>query len=158
MEEWKPVIGFEDYEVSSFGRIKNKYGKFLNPTIDSVGYKMVGLWKDKKETKNRLHRIIAKTFLENPDNLPCVNHIDGDKTNNTIDNLEWCTYKDNNLHAYKIGLKKGSNKKPVICEQTGEVFDSIREAANKFCLNYGSLKSHLQGRSKTIKKLIFRFL
>lgn len=111
MEEiFKPIRGFEDqYEISNLGRVKS-YNKstlfhnepfhFLKPTITPQGYTQVTLYRaDKSRVKKSVHVLVAEAFLENPNNYPCVNHIDENKTNNCADNLEWCTYSYNNAYG-----------------------------------------------------------
>lgn len=90
------------YFASPKGNIYNRYGKPMIGGIDRCGYRHVIL---NKKNKN-VHRIIAETFISNPNNLPCVNHKDGNKLNNQISNLEWCSYSQNTKHAYQIGLEK----------------------------------------------------
>lgn len=104
-EEWKEVEYSPNYSVSSFGRVRNnKSGKILSDRI-SCGYKHVLLYKRGITKDFRVHRLVAKAFIPNPDELPEVNHIDGNKINNTVENLEWCTPSQNQLHAYRIGLQ-----------------------------------------------------
>lgn len=91
-----------NYLASSFGNIYNFYGKIMIGAVDRCGYKEVILNKNKE----RVHRVIAETFIGNPNNYPCVNHIDGNKLNNNVSNLEWCNHSQNVLHAYKTGLEK----------------------------------------------------
>lgn len=102
------------YQVSSFGRIKSfanngkkrsEQGKIMNDYLTDRGYVRVTL-RDGVTTKYlRVHRLVAFAFLDNPYNYTELNHIDGDKTNNHVDNLEWCTRSENLLHAYRTGLK-----------------------------------------------------
>ena len=96
------VANHEGYLINTDGEVLNSNtGKKLKHSMSGTGYLTVYV-----DGKNELlHRLVAETFLHNPDNLPCVNHKDGNKLNNSIDNLEWCTYSENNLHAYKTGLK-----------------------------------------------------
>ena len=118
-EIWKDIPGYEGfYQASNLGRIKsllfynNRYKKYikrekiLKTTTQKTGYLMLTLCKDKKKSNLLVHRIIAKTFLSNPNNYPQVNHKDGNKKNNCVDNLEWCTSKQNNKHAFDTGLNK----------------------------------------------------
>ena len=99
MEQYRTVQGYEGlYEVSNYGRVKSlKFGKekLLKPQADTKGYLFVDLCKDGKVKHHLVHRLVASTFIENPDNLPQVNHKDENKTNNNVENLEWCSHKDN---------------------------------------------------------------
>lgn len=114
IEIWKPVVGYEGlYEVSSFGRIKSldrqvksgynsfrlSKGKILKPIKDSKGYYMIQLGR---KNKYALHRLVAKAFIPNPNNHPCINHKDECKTNNKVENLEWYTYKYNNNYGTRL--------------------------------------------------------
>ena len=104
IEEWRPIEGYEGlYEVSSYGKDRSldrfyyrlHKGKVLSPTKDRYGYLTVTLNCNGKSKTIKIHRLVAQAFLPNPDNLPQVNHKDEDKTNNNVDNLEWCTAKYN---------------------------------------------------------------
>ena len=110
MEEWKSISGYEGlYEVSSYGRVKrlkisyirkngimvHKPELILKPNYFSGGYFRVGMYKNKTFKYYLIHRLVAQAFLPNPDNLPEVNHKDEDKSNNRVDNLEWCDHKYN---------------------------------------------------------------
>ena len=78
----------------------------LKQTTHNLGYKRVGLQISGKQKHFYVHRLVAETFIPNPKNKPFINHIDGNKTNNCVDNLEWCTHKENIIHAIKYGLKR----------------------------------------------------
>ena len=104
----------ENGEVISTGRIAGRSGKgfstkelTLTTMHNQNGYCMVNLYKDKKPKTRYVHRLVAEAYLENPANLPQVNHKDGNKDNNTVDNLEWCTSLHNNKHALSTGLREG---------------------------------------------------
>lgn len=112
-EEWKDIEGFKGhYQVSNKGRVRswknNRHGigkksKIIKGFDNGYGYTLVDLrLKNKRKTKT-IHRLVLETFLPN-NKLPCVNHIDGNKTNNSIENLEWCTYSQNERHAHDIGI------------------------------------------------------
>ena len=102
MEIWKKIEGFEDYEVSTSGVvISNKYSKkrILKKEL-SKGYLRVSLCKKNVVTRFQVHRLVALSFLKNEDNKKCVNHKDGNKLNNSLGNLEWCTYSENEKHSF----------------------------------------------------------
>ena len=98
-EIWKPIEGYEFYQISNHGRVKNAKGHFLKFTHNHRGYVVVYLNENGKTKTMFLHRLIAKAFIPNPNNYPEVNHIDENKDNNIIENLEWCTDKYNNRHS-----------------------------------------------------------
>jgi hypothetical protein len=123
MEEWKDVKGYEGYyKVSNYGnvmsieRVIDKFHhvkeKKMKPFINN-GYYKVSLFCDKKRKDMFIHRLVAQAFLNNFGDLPFVNHIDGNKLNNNVANLEWCTASENIKHAYKFGMLKGTNK-PIL--------------------------------------------
>ena len=137
-EIWKPIKGYEGlYEVSNFGRVKNKNtNKILKP-IDSHGYKYVHLCNKHHIRKNQaIHRLVALHFINIDKDKIQVNHKDGNKSNNCINNLEWCSSRDNSLHKVNY-LKKGIKK--VKCIETGQIFDSIKDAAEFYDKNQSTL-------------------
>lgn len=101
------IAGFEIYDVSENGIVVNtKTNKVLKPYVSKRGYYRVKLYTVEHSAKMfQVHRLVAQAFIPNPNNLPEVNHIDGNKLNNCVDNLEWCTAKDNTKHAYENGLR-----------------------------------------------------
>lgn len=103
-EVWKPIEGYESYSVSNYGKVKAPRGAILKEHPNHRGYIMVHLCKHNQGRLIALHRIVAKAFIPNPNNLPCINHKDEDKTNNHADNLEWCnnTYNQRYSHAIKV--------------------------------------------------------
>lgn len=117
MEEiWKDIEGYEGlYQVSSTGKVfsfpraKTK-GGYKKITKDKDGYCIVTLSKEGKHKTTRVHRLVAQAFIKNSESKLEVNHIDGNKTNNNVFNLEWCNPKENNIHAWKNGLKKMTNQ------------------------------------------------
>ena len=105
MEQWKVVKGFENYLVSSLGNVKTINGKLKKVVYDSKNdYGYVELWKNNKGKKFRIHRLVAETFIPNTLGKEQVNHIDGDKKNNCVSNLEWVTPKENIRHSIENDL------------------------------------------------------
>jgi len=126
MEVWKDIIGFENfYSVSSIGRVKslsrevfhikgnlNLKEKILKQGLSSNGYLSVSFTMCSKQKTFNIHRLVAKIFIKNELNKKDVNHIDGNKFNNNVSNLEWSTRSENLIHAYLIGLKERGEKHP----------------------------------------------
>lgn len=125
-EKWKNITGYNGkYQISNFGNVRStdRYykqnngkgfesehiykGKILKQMITKFGYRRIGLSQNGELKYHTIHKLVATEFLPNPNNFPCINHIDGNKANNNINNLEWCTYSHNNKHAREMGLNKG---------------------------------------------------
>lgn len=155
VEEWRDVVGYEGlYQVSSMGRVKSmyRYKKTLRPQFAPF-YHSVILWKDGVPKKMRVHRLVAMAFIPNPNNYPYINHKDENKTNNCVDNLEWCTAKYNanyGTRSEKITKNRSTEnlRKPVLQILNGNVvnrFSSEDEAAkflgksHKAAANIGSV-------------------
>lgn len=103
MEQWKTIQNFEEYEVSNGGRIRNTVtGTIRKCQVSPHGYIQVVL-RNSSQTPLKLHRVVAEAFLDNPDNLPIVMHLDGNKKNNHVSNLKWGTYSENLIQAYRTG-------------------------------------------------------
>ena len=113
--------------------------------------------KTNKRKDYRTHRLVAEYFIENFNNLPVVNHIDGNKANNHVDNLEWCSYTDNNLHAYRSGLNH-SKKCPIICTTNNTVYSSQKEASEKLNISRTCILQILKGEVYSFKGLHFEYV
>lgn len=154
-EIWKDIKGYEGlYQVSNLGRIKKLPNKILNCTITVQGYKTVHLSKEKQSKIFRVHRLVAKAFIENPNNYDVVNHKDENKLNNCINNLEWCDTKYN-IHyskCWEAANSKTSKKVMQLDANTGEVirvYNSIGEANRT--LGTTHVYDCVKGRCKTVK-------
>ena len=141
-EIWRDVVGYEGlYQVSNLGRVKSFYrGKvhLLKYQLDSQGYVIVTLCKDGKGRGCKVHILVAQAFISNPENKPFVNHIDGNKSNPHVSNLEWVTPSENMKHAFRIGLKKSAaGVKHGKSKFTEEQVRYIREHYKKGSHHYG---------------------
>lgn len=139
----KHIPNFEDYMVSENGEVfrvsysdtgnrgKHTVPHKLKPKVDRYGYLKVVLSVNGRSHYRTIHRLVAQTYLKNPCNLPHVNHKDGNKMNNHVDNLEWVTPRDNTKHAFSIGLHKGNRTKVCLKKPDDTLlFDSIEEASH----------------------------
>lgn len=103
MERWKKIRN-TTYEVSNLGRVRTKEGNIKKLFEDNKGYMRLQLYVNGKRINKRVHRLVAEAFIPNPDNKPTVNHKDGNKKNNSVENLEWATYSENQYHSIKTEL------------------------------------------------------
>jgi len=169
MEEeiWKEIEGFEGlYQVSNFGNVKSFKNKksthksfhIMKNMVTTHGYYYVMIYNDKRHAE-RNHRLVAKAFIPNPENKPHINHIDGNKLNNHVSNLEWCTQSENLYHSFKIGLStindfqkdlliKRTKERcsiKVVNTKTNQQYDSIKIAAKEYGIGYRALSRRLRG-------------
>ena len=132
-EQWRVIEGYPNYEVSNLGYVRNvKTGKVRKLQMNKFGYQYVGLCLNGKGENHYIHRLVATAFIPNFENKRTVNHINGDKTDNRVENLEWVTDSENVKHAYKNGLKEGHSKQKVRCVETQQEFDSQVSAGKYF--------------------------
>lgn len=167
-EIWKDIKGYEGkYQVSNKGRIKSKRG-ILKGHKCTKGYLQISLWPLKRPYNRYIHRIVAESFIENPLNLPQVNHKNENKLDNTVENLEWCDCKYNCNYGTKIARqldtakkngtlgKRLKNCKKVICVQTGEVFESYAAAARHFKFDKSNVSAICRGVRESCKGYSFK--
>ena len=147
----KDIDGYEGlYAITSCGKVWSyRTKKFLKPWFNGCGYLYVGLHKDGKTKKLRVHKLVAEAYIPNPNNLEDVDHIDGNKEHNYINNLQWMTHADN--------VRKGCNK-PVKCIETGEVFESAKIAAKEMGLDKDGISRTCRGKYKTTGGYHFEFI
>lgn len=162
-EVWKDVVGYEGlYRISNQGTVcrlyKNGKVNFMTPRILN-GYWRVKLCNGNTQKEYFLHRLIAQAFIPNPENKPEINHINGIKTDNRIENLEWVTRSENAIHATKTGLLKYSeyrynrtrdvNSKPVMCVETGKIYVSCTEAGKDIKTDAAHIGECISGKRNT---------
>lgn len=162
-EVWKDVVGYEGlYRISNKGTVcrlyKNGKVNFMTPRILN-GYWRVKLCNGNTQKEYFLHRLIAQAFIPNPDNKPEINHINGIKTDNRIENLEWVTRSENAIHATKTGLLKYSEyrynrardiiSKPVMCVETRKIYVSCTEAGKDIKTDAAHIGECISGKRST---------
>ena len=156
MEEiWKDIQGYEElYQISNYGRIKSlKYNKdnILKPYMTSTGYYKIDLRKNNTRKIKPIHKLVAQHFIDNPENKPEVNHKDGNKLNNRVENLEWVTRSENIKHSYKTGLHihspdcKRVYQIDVNTEQMIKSYNSVNAAARQLNLRHESISACANG-------------
>lgn len=145
LEEWRPIDGYPNYQVSNRGRVINvKSGKVLKPGVYNTGYEYVNLYKNGKYKNYNIHRLVANAYIPNPDNLPQVNHIDENKCNNNVENLEWCTASQNTRHsAHKRSCR--INQLTLDGEFIKQ-WDSARDVERELGFNNGSIIKSCKGK------------
>lgn len=172
-EEWRDVIGFEgSYRVSNMGRILSVYRETeraggiiarIFPRIlkqnHSRGYLIVSLRKDGITHPRQVHVLVCEAFLgDRPENATDVNHKNGIRTDNRVENLEWCTRKYNIWHSYYVTKRKPSGCKPVICIETGKTYPSCLAAGRELGIDNGSIADVAKGTYKQVKGYHFKFV
>lgn len=162
-EEVKDVVGYEGlYKVSSYGGVwklgpEGKVVKNLSIYREGSAYVRIPLSLDRKRKWHYTHRLVANAFVPNPLNLPIVNHIDGDKKNCRYDNLEWCTYYDNNQHACDTGLHPGfklsAENKYAICEAYFSKEATVRQLSERYGVVISAIYRHIKNYGRMRKQL-----
>lgn len=157
-EKWKKIKEFADglYSVSSLGQVRNnKTGKYIVGDINNFGYYRVTLYYNGTHKRFMRHRLVAKYFLKKRNkDKKFVNHIDGNKENNTIYNLEWVTQSENEKHAFKNKLKKRTNKKLLVefANEISLVFNNQKELANELGCHQSQISLWVLNKKEIPKK------
>lgn len=154
------IKGFEgEYAVTSCGRVWSyKSKRFLNPYPNSDGYYYVKLSNDGITKQFRVNRLVALAYIPNPEGLPHAGHEDDCKEHNYVSNLYWTNYLENNNHGAHNQRLSQAKKKPVVCVETGEVFDSIEAAAAAINRAATNICACLKGKQKTCGGFHWRFV
>jgi hypothetical protein len=167
--EWKSVNGNKGlHEISDSGIVRSlRYGrvKILKAKTDKDGYRVINLCYNGIVTTRKIHRLVGESFIENPDNKPFINHKDGNKANNVLNNLEWATVLENVGHAINVlgtwhkPLRGSDNKlsKSVRCDTLDMSFGSIREAERILGISMCSIRGACMGRYKQTNGFVFRY-
>lgn len=174
-EVWRDILGYEGYyQASSLGHVRSSTreitqkghkscytrimnGKTICPRKQNSNYDLVWLSKDGEVHPQLVHRLVAQTFIINSDNKPCVNHINGNKSDNRVDNLEWCYYSENIKHSHNIAGRKRTAKF-IVCVELNRTFQGITDAASKLNINRCSISHALNGKSKSAGGFKWRFV
>lgn len=168
IEQWKCIKGYDNYEISNYGIIRNiNSGKILSQSMRN-NYQRVGLFCSPKQKSFDVHRLVAEHFLPYPSSelllaasktklkKVIVNHIDGDKTNNRVDNLEWTTYSGNVKHSYVVGRDTSNGEQHYNAKLTEEDVLQIRSLYNGARGIYTELSQQFNVSDTTIKSIIDR--
>lgn len=178
-EVWKPIKDFPNYVVSNRGRvysfareeiycgvIRMRHGRFLVPRLGKQGYLYVALCKEGHTSTKKIHRLVAEAFLDNPNNLECVNHKDECRTNNNVENLEWCTvaynvtYGDAKKKAQKRFIETGWAKGVEQYDMNGNligVFSSISESSRNSASSMAGICSCCRGSRNSDNGFIWKY-
>ena len=170
---WKDIKGYEGlYQINQFGIVKRLSHKRIDrnqilkervvKTIypKNGNYPYLSLCKNGVYKHHCIHRLVAIAFIPNPNNYPMINHIDGNKQNNSLNNLEWCTYSHNNSEAYRLGLNLGTSKKVLQFDKNGNFikeWNSTRQAEKGLNICNGKISDICLGKRKSAKGFVFKY-
>ena len=167
-EIFRDIKGFEGlYQISNFGNVKSlKRNIILKPSSNGKGYLHIILYKNRKSKVSRIHRLVAQAFIPNPENKPQVNHIDGNKRNNNVNNLEWVTNSENQKHAFRLHLQTNvGNNNPRVRKINQydldgnfiKTWNSIYDITKELNINRSSIWRCCTGKYKKSHNYIWRY-
>lgn len=154
-EIWRPIKDYEKlYEVSNTGQVRSLCGRYgelriLKQSVGSKGYMLVTLCNHGHQKTVNVHKLVANAFISNPDQLPCVNHKDEDKTNNNVSNLEWCSYYHNNTYGNRLTKSALKRSIPVRCVETEKIYTSAYAAQRETGIQQSGICWCCHGKQKT---------
>ena len=170
-EIWKDIPEYENlYQVSSLGRVKSlnylhtRNEKILKPIKDINGYMKVNLCKENKRKAIKIHRLVCEAFLNNPNNLPQINHKNEIKEDNRVENLEFCDAKYNvnfgsrTERSSKANTNNPKRSKKIICIETGKIYHNARDIQRQFGFNQASIQRCCVGKQKSSYGLHFKYV
>lgn len=168
-EIFKDIKGYEGlYQISNFGNVKSlKRNIILKPSSNRKGYLHIILYKNHKSKNSIIHRLVAQAFIPNPENKPQVNHIDGNKRNNNVNNLEWVTNSENQKHAFKLHLQTNSGNNNPRARKINQydlngklikTWNSIYEITKELGINRSSIWRCCIGKYKKSHNYIWRYV
>lgn len=169
IEKYVDIPNYEGlYKVSNLGSVYSyKTRKVIKQHIKHNGYKQICLYKNGKKQQKLVHRLVAEAFIPNPENKPTVNHVDEDKTNNMVSNLEWATMKEQNNHGTRLErvgksiskaqLNRKDLSKQIHCSN-GEIYKSINECSRLLNIDNSCIVKVLKGKRKHAKGFYFKYI
>lgn len=160
-EIWSQHPTYTNYEISTSGQVRRIYknhSRKLTPYTGTDGYVYVTITIKCISHSRAVHRLVAQTFIPNPENKPQVNHLDGNKTNNNLLNLEWATSSENIMHSYKTKLRKPPHQKKIMCLETKEIYESIHSAERATGVCFANISACCRKKIKSAGDLHWRYL
>lgn len=161
-EEWRTIKDFPNYKISNLGRVysilrNGTSGGIRKTNLSHNGYVQVSLKCDNNLVNKRVSRLVAEAFIPNPDNKSDVNHIDENKTNNRVDNLEWCTHVENTNHGTRNDRISASKSREIYCNELNKRFKNAKQASSILGISKSSISHQVNGKRKTAGGYTFKY-